>query len=125
MFQIVRLELDDNGNVIARQPLQPPYELWEDATALAEFDASGVPESTAMTTNASAGARATLIGVIALWSSRLRPTMDGTRDCNNATERSVRSDRPADAGAVPPSASRFPPTRKPWLIGWGRLGLNT
>jgi hypothetical protein len=40
MFQIVRLELDDNGNVIARQPLQPPYELWEDATALAEFDAS-------------------------------------------------------------------------------------
>jgi hypothetical protein len=40
MFQIFRLELDDNGNVIARQPLQPLYELWEDATALAEFDAS-------------------------------------------------------------------------------------
>ena len=40
MFQIVRLELDGSGNVIARQPLQPPYELWEDATALAEFDAS-------------------------------------------------------------------------------------
>ena len=40
MFQIVRLELDGSGNVIARQPLQPPYELWEDAAALAEFDAS-------------------------------------------------------------------------------------
>ena len=40
MFQIVRLELNENGNVIARQPLQPLYELWEDATALAEFDAS-------------------------------------------------------------------------------------
>jgi len=40
MFQIVRLELGDNSNVIARQPLQPLYELWEDAMALAEFDAS-------------------------------------------------------------------------------------
>jgi hypothetical protein len=40
MFQIVRLELNGNSDVIARQPLQPPYELWEDAMALAEFDAS-------------------------------------------------------------------------------------
>jgi hypothetical protein len=40
MFQIVRLELSNDGNVVARQPLQPPYELWEDAMALAEFDAS-------------------------------------------------------------------------------------
>jgi hypothetical protein len=40
MFRIVRLELDESGNVIARQPLQPLYELWEDAAALAEFDAS-------------------------------------------------------------------------------------
>lgn len=40
MFQIVRLELSDESNVIARQPLQPPYELWDDAMALAEFDAS-------------------------------------------------------------------------------------
>jgi hypothetical protein len=40
MFQIVRLELDDSGNVVERRPLQPPYELWEDAMALAEFDAS-------------------------------------------------------------------------------------
>ena len=40
MFQIVRLELSDDSNVVARQPLQPPYDLWEDAMALAEFDAS-------------------------------------------------------------------------------------
>jgi hypothetical protein len=40
MFQIVRLELNQNSDVIARQPLQPPYELREDAMALAEFDAS-------------------------------------------------------------------------------------
>ena len=40
MFRIVRLELNDDSNVVARQPLQPPYELWEDAMALAEFDAS-------------------------------------------------------------------------------------
>jgi hypothetical protein len=40
MFQIVRLELNDKGNVIARRALQPLYELWEDAMALAEFDAS-------------------------------------------------------------------------------------
>jgi hypothetical protein len=40
MFQIVRTELDRNGHVVGRQPLQPPYDLWEDAMALAEFDAS-------------------------------------------------------------------------------------
>jgi hypothetical protein len=40
MFQIVRTELDRNGQVVGRQLLQPPYELWEDAMALAEFDAS-------------------------------------------------------------------------------------
>jgi len=40
MFQIVRLELDGGGGVVARRPLQPPYDLWEDAMALAEFDAS-------------------------------------------------------------------------------------
>jgi hypothetical protein len=40
MFQIVRLELNRNGDVIVRQPLQPQYDLWEDAAALAEFDAS-------------------------------------------------------------------------------------
>jgi hypothetical protein len=40
MFQIVRTELDGNGHVVGRQPLQPPYDLWEDAMALAEFGAS-------------------------------------------------------------------------------------
>ena len=40
MFQIVRLALDDNGEVDARRPLQPLFELREDAMAMAEFDAS-------------------------------------------------------------------------------------
>lgn len=40
MFQIVRLTLDRNGEVFARRPLQPFFELWEDAVAMAEFDAS-------------------------------------------------------------------------------------
>jgi hypothetical protein len=40
MFQIVRLELAPSGEVTARRPLLPTYELWEDAMALAEFDAS-------------------------------------------------------------------------------------
>ena len=40
MYQIVRVELGREGRVIARRPLQPLYELREDALALAEFDAS-------------------------------------------------------------------------------------
>jgi hypothetical protein len=40
MFQIVRLTLDDDGAISARRPLQPLYELREDAMAMAEFDAS-------------------------------------------------------------------------------------
>jgi hypothetical protein len=40
MFQIVRLALDDNGEVDARRPLQPLFELREDAMAMAEFEAS-------------------------------------------------------------------------------------
>jgi hypothetical protein len=40
MFQIIRLALDDQGVVVARRPLQPLFELWEDAMAMAEFDAS-------------------------------------------------------------------------------------
>jgi hypothetical protein len=40
MFQIVRVELNRDGHVVARWPLQPLYDLWEDAMALAEFDAS-------------------------------------------------------------------------------------
>ena len=43
MFQIVRLALDDNGEVNARRPLQPLFELREDAMAMAEFDASRLP----------------------------------------------------------------------------------
>jgi hypothetical protein len=40
MFQIVRVELNRDGHVVARRPLQPLYELRDDAMALAEFDAS-------------------------------------------------------------------------------------
>jgi hypothetical protein len=40
MFQIIRVELDRDGHVVARRPLQPLYELREDAMALAEVDAS-------------------------------------------------------------------------------------
>jgi hypothetical protein len=40
MFQIVRVTLNDNGEVDARRPLQPLFELREDAMAMAEFDAS-------------------------------------------------------------------------------------
>jgi len=40
MFQIVRLALDDSDNVVARRPLQPLFELRDDAMAMAEFDAS-------------------------------------------------------------------------------------
>jgi hypothetical protein len=40
MFQIVRLALDDAGEVGTRRPLQPLFELREDAMAMAEFDAS-------------------------------------------------------------------------------------
>src|SRR5262245_42693618 len=40
MFQVVRRARDDSGEVTARRPLQPCFELWEDAMAMAEFDAS-------------------------------------------------------------------------------------
>jgi hypothetical protein len=38
-FQIVRLELNESEQVIARKPLKPLFELRDDAMALAEFDA--------------------------------------------------------------------------------------
>jgi hypothetical protein len=38
-FQIVRLELNESEEVIARRPLQPLFDLRCDAMALAEFDA--------------------------------------------------------------------------------------
>jgi hypothetical protein len=40
MFQIVRVELNRDGHAVARWPLQPLYDLRDDAMALAEFDAS-------------------------------------------------------------------------------------
>jgi hypothetical protein len=40
MFQIVRCTLDHDGEVMFRRPLQPLFELWEDAMAIAEFDSS-------------------------------------------------------------------------------------
>jgi len=40
VFQIVRCILAENGDVAARQPLQPLFDLWEDAAAIAEFDSS-------------------------------------------------------------------------------------
>jgi hypothetical protein len=40
MFQIVHSVLDDKNEVVVRRPLQPLFELWEDATAMAEFDSS-------------------------------------------------------------------------------------
>ena len=36
----MRCILDENGEVMIRHPLQPYFELWEDALAMAEFDAS-------------------------------------------------------------------------------------
>ena len=40
MFQIVRCLLDEKNEVTARRPLQPLFELREDAAAMAEFDSS-------------------------------------------------------------------------------------
>jgi hypothetical protein len=40
VFQIVHCVLDDKNEVVTRRPLQPLFELWEDATAMAEFDSS-------------------------------------------------------------------------------------
>jgi hypothetical protein len=42
MFQIVRLPLDDDGNVIARRDLQPLFELREHAMLMARNAASGL-----------------------------------------------------------------------------------
>jgi len=41
MFQIVRLMLND-GNIIARRPLQPLFELRDHAMAIARNEASGL-----------------------------------------------------------------------------------
>jgi hypothetical protein len=42
VFQIVRLMLDENGNVIAHRHLQPLFELREHAMAIARNEASGL-----------------------------------------------------------------------------------
>src|SRR3982074_566349 len=40
VFQLVRCILAEAGEVAARQPLQPLFDLWEDATAIAEVDST-------------------------------------------------------------------------------------
>ena len=40
MFQIIRCMLDEKDEIIARPPLQPLHELWEDAATMAAFDSS-------------------------------------------------------------------------------------
>jgi|GEM_PF-2231514 hypothetical protein len=40
LFQLVRLELNENGKVISRSVTQPLYGLREDAMAMAEFEAA-------------------------------------------------------------------------------------
>jgi hypothetical protein len=42
MFQIIRMTLDNNGNVIARRALQPLFELREHAMTVARNDAEGL-----------------------------------------------------------------------------------
>jgi hypothetical protein len=42
MFQIVRLMLDENGDVVSRRPLQPLFELREHAMLFASNEASGL-----------------------------------------------------------------------------------
>jgi hypothetical protein len=42
MFQIVRVTLDDNGDVIARRPLQPLFERHDHATLIACNEAAGL-----------------------------------------------------------------------------------
>jgi hypothetical protein len=40
MFRIVQCALDDKEEVVTRRALQPLFALWEDASAMAEFDSS-------------------------------------------------------------------------------------
>ncbi len=42
MFQIVRVTLDDNGDVIARRPLQPLFERRDHAMLIARKEAEGL-----------------------------------------------------------------------------------
>jgi hypothetical protein len=40
LFQLVRLEISEDGGVIARKETQPLFELQKDAIAMAEFEAA-------------------------------------------------------------------------------------
>ena len=40
LFQLVRLEISDDGSVLAREETQPLFELRQDAMAMAEFEAA-------------------------------------------------------------------------------------
>jgi hypothetical protein len=42
MYQIIRLMLNDGGDIIARRPLQPLFELGDHAMAIARNEASGL-----------------------------------------------------------------------------------
>jgi len=74
MFQIVRLALDDNGEVNARCPLQPLFELREDAMAMAEFERRGSRATTAVTMSATVGGRPTRADANTASSSSRSPT---------------------------------------------------
>ena len=73
MFQIVRLALDDNGEVDARRPLQPLFELREDAMAMAEFERRGCGATTAATKSGTVGGRPTRAGANTASSSNRSP----------------------------------------------------
>ena len=45
MFRIVEYTLGEGGEVVARCPLQPLFEIWEDAIAMAEFESSRLEAS--------------------------------------------------------------------------------
>jgi hypothetical protein len=70
MFRIVRVELNRDGLVVARSPLQPLYELLDDAMALAEFDASRCAGDYGYDAHPTAGGRATAAVSIASWSRK-------------------------------------------------------
>jgi hypothetical protein len=40
LFQLVRLEISEDGSVVAREETQPLFELHQDAMAMAEFEAA-------------------------------------------------------------------------------------
>jgi hypothetical protein len=74
MFQIARHMLDANGDIIARRPLQPLYELRDHATAMARNEASGLWGDYGYDDQRDAGGRRTVAaGRTSSWSRRSRP----------------------------------------------------